>query len=550
MIEERKQCDVLCVGGGVAGMMAAIRAREMGARVILAEKSNTMRSGGGGMGVDHFFSYIPEYHGDFNDFLKELTIGQNAPTWAMKDKDYIRFLFETSTGLVKLWEQWGVPVKYHGKYYFAGHCFPGQKPAWLKISGLNMKPVLTKQALEKGVEIMNRVMVFDVLKDKDGRLVGAIGISTREDKIIVFEAKTVILTTGCISGLYPSPGQGGDFNRAFPILHSGDGRIMAYRAGAELADLELTRRHAGPKYFIRAGQASWVGVLRDRSGKPVGPFLTKPSALYGDMTVEVNKQIFEEYKKSGKGPIYMDMNGISDEDFEEMLHYLRHQGNIAVLDHLVDQGVDVKKAAIEFTTFEHAIATGVLYNHRGETAVEGLYAAGDEYSAGLGASAVIGWSAGENAAKFASTAKSADAEGARAQIRAHEDLIEEIRTRKIGAKWTEAYGALQEVAEDYCGSIRSELSLEAGLDVMRRFRSRARENLKAESTHELMYCIQALNLFDMGELLLISANDRKETRGLHVRADYTMTNPMLSGKHHVIKQVDGKPTLGWKGVRK
>ncbi len=550
MIEERKQCDVLCVGGGAAGMMAAIRAREMGARVILAEKSNTMRSGGGGMGVDHFFSYIPEYHGDFNDFLKELTIGQNAPTWAMKDKEYIRFLFETSTGLVKLWEEWGVPVKYHGKYYFAGHCFPGQKPSWLKISGLNMKPVLTKQALEKGVDIMNRVMVFDVLKDKDGRLVGAIGINTREDKVIVFEAKAVVLTTGCISGLYPSPGRGGDFNRAFPILHSGDGRIMAYRAGAELADLELTRRHAGPKYFIRAGQASWVGVLRDRSGKPVGPFLTKPSALYGDMTVEVNKQIFEEYKKSGKGPIYMDMNGISEEDFEEMLHYLRHQGNIAVLDHLVDQGVDVKKAAIEFTTFEHAIATGILYNHRGETGVEGLYAAGDEYSAGLGASAVIGWSAGENAAKFAGAVKSVDAEGATAQIRAHEDLIQEIRTRKIGARWTEAYGALQEVAEDYCGSIRSEASLEAGLDVMRRFRTRARENLKAQSAHELMYCIQALNLFDMGELLLISANDRKETRGLHVRADYTMTNPMLSGKHHVIKQVEGKPTLGWKEVRK
>ena len=65
-----------------------------------------------------------------------------------------------------------------------------------------------------------------------------------------------------------------------------------------------------------------------------------------------------------------------------------------------------------------------------------------------------------------------------------------------------------------------------------------------------MYCIQALNLFDMEELLLISANDRKETRGLRVRADYTITNPMLSGKHHVIKQVDGKPTLGWKEVRK
>jgi succinate dehydrogenase/fumarate reductase flavoprotein subunit len=54
----------------------------------------------------------------------------------------------------------------------------------------------------------------------------------------------------------------------------------------------------------------------------------------------------------------------------------------------------------------------------------------------------------------------------------------------------------------------------------------------------------------MGELLLISAADRKETRGLHVRTDYTMTNPTLTGKHHVIKQVEGKPTLGWKEVKK
>lgn len=550
MREERKQCDVLCVGGGVAGMMAAIRARETGARVILAEKSNTMRSGGGGMGVDHFFSYIPEYHGDFDDFMKELSFGQSAPTWAMKDKEYIRFLFETSTGLVKKWEDWGIPVKYHGRYYFAGHCFPGQKPSWLKISGLTMKPVLTRQALDRGVEILNRVMVFDVLKDRSGRVVGAIAIDTREDKVIVFEAKAVILTTGCISGLYPAPGRAGDFNRAFPILQSGDGRMMAYRAGAELADLELTRRHAGPKYFARAGQASWVGVLRDRSGKPVGPFLTKPSAKYGDMTVEVNKQIFDQYKFSGKGPVYMDMNGISDEDYKEMLHYLRHQGNIAVLDHLIERGVDARKAAIEFTTFEHAIATGVLYNHRGETGVPGLYAAGDEYSAGLGASAVIGWSAGENAAGFADTAGPADAEGARDQIRAHEDRLQEIRTKKIGAKWPEAYGAIQAVAEDYCGSIRSEVSLEAGLDAMRRIRKRAQEDLKAESAHELMYCIQAMNLFDMEELLLISANDRKETRGLHVRADYTMTNPLLTGKHHVIRQIDGKPALSWKDVRK
>lgn len=550
MKEEKKQCDVLVVGGGVAGMDAAIRATEGGAKVIVAEKTNTMRSGGGGMGVDHFFSYIPEYHGDFQAFKRELTQGQMAPVWAMKDRDYVDHLFESSTSLVRKWEEWGVPVKYHGKYHFAGHCFPGDKPSWLKISGMNMKPVLTKQALDRGAEVMNRVMVFDLLKDKDGKLVGAIAIHTREDKVIIFEAKAVVLTTGCLSGVYPAPGQAGDFNRAFPIMQSGDGRIMAYKAGAELSDLELTRRHAGPKYFIRAGQASWVGILRDRNGKAVGPFLEKPNALYGDMTVEVNKEIFEQYKLSGKGPIYMNMNGITDSDFEEMIHYLRHQGNIALLDHLTGEGVNIQKAAVEFTTFEHAIATGILYNYKGETGVKGLYAAGDEYNAGLGASAVIGWSAGENAAKYASSARPADVNGAKTDIEAHTRLIKDIRSREVGAKWQEAYGVIQEITQDYCGSVRSETLLTAGLDFLRRIRTRTRETLKANSAHEMMYCLSALNLFDIAELLLISANDRKETRGLHIRADYSLTNPLLSGKHHVIKQKNGKPSFEWKPVKK
>lgn len=550
MKEEKKQCDVLCVGGGVAGLDAAIRAGEMGAKVIVAEKSNTMRSGGGGMGTDHFFSYIPEYHGDYKDFLKELTIGQFAPMWAMKDRDYIDFLFKKSTEVIRLWEEWGVDIKYHGKYHYAGHCFPGTKPAWLKISGLNMKPVLTRQTMDRGCEIMNRMMILSVLKDTNGRIVGAIGIDTREDRVVIIEAKAVILATGCITGLYPPPTLGGNFCRAFPIQHSGDGRVMAYRAGAELADIEMVARHAGSKYFIRAGQASWVGVLRDRYGKAVGPFINKPDALYGDMTVEVNKEIFEEYKKSGKGPIYMDMNGISDSDYEEMIHYLRNQGNIGLLDHLTNEGVDIKKAAIEFTTFELAMGNGVMYNHKGETAVQGLYAAGDEYSAGLGQSAVIGWSAGENAAKYAQTAPKVDVNGAKSDIESYTQLIKEIRTRPVGAKWQEGYAAVQEVMQDYCGHVRSKSLLEAGLDVIRRFKTKTRRSLKADNAHELAYCMQALNLFDIGELMMIAAYNRKETRGLHRRADYTLTNPLLSGKRHIIKQVNNKPRVYWRTIKK
>ena len=63
MKEEVIQTDVLCVGGGIAGLMAAIRASESGAKVVVADKANTARSGSAGLGNDHFRCYIPEIHG-------------------------------------------------------------------------------------------------------------------------------------------------------------------------------------------------------------------------------------------------------------------------------------------------------------------------------------------------------------------------------------------------------------------------------------------------------------------------------------------------------
>ncbi|MBW2304327.1 MAG: FAD-binding protein, partial [Deltaproteobacteria bacterium] len=67
MKTERVETDVLCVGGGIAGLMGAIRAAELGARVVVAEKGNVKYSGSGRAGNDHFWAYIPEYHGQDMD---------------------------------------------------------------------------------------------------------------------------------------------------------------------------------------------------------------------------------------------------------------------------------------------------------------------------------------------------------------------------------------------------------------------------------------------------------------------------------------------------
>ena len=84
MKTEKVETDFLCVGGGIAGLMAAIRAREFGVDVVVVEKSNTLTSGAGGAGNDHFVCYIPEVHGpDIQLFIKELMRGQMGPMCQM-----------------------------------------------------------------------------------------------------------------------------------------------------------------------------------------------------------------------------------------------------------------------------------------------------------------------------------------------------------------------------------------------------------------------------------------------------------------------------------
>jgi len=258
MQQEILEADVLCVGGGIAGLMAAIRAGESGAKVIVAEKGNTLRSGAGGMGNDHFRCYIPEVHGgDFESIVDEVAKSQ---TGGLRTRSFVHRWMEKSFDIVKLWDSWGIPMRPNRKWEFSGHAFPGRPVTSLKYAGLQQKPIMTREALKRGVEILNRVMVFDLLVDDNG-ITGAIGVSTRDDKVIIFRVKSVILGTGRCMRLYLGSTPGWMFNMAHSPVTTGDGRAMAYRAGAELINLEMPYKHAGPKYFARCGKGTWIGVV-------------------------------------------------------------------------------------------------------------------------------------------------------------------------------------------------------------------------------------------------------------------------------------------------
>lgn len=540
------EADVLCVGGGIAGLMASIRAAESGARVVLAEKGDTRFSGAGRAGNDHFWAYIPEVHGpDMDYFIKECMLTQLGAGCAPLSKTIIHTWMEKSFDMVKLWDSWGIPMKYHGGWEFAGHSFPGRVMTHLKYSGKNQKKILSEQAVKRGVEIVNRVMIFDLIRNPQG-ITGALGVDTRENKIVIFAAKTIILGTGYATRMYPGVTPALMGNDPFPFSGTGDGRAMAYQAGAELINMESIAQHAGIKYFARCGQATWIGVYRGPEGKPLGPYVTRPDKRYGDILPEVDKQLFARLMKTGSGPAYMDCTGASQEDYEYMKYWLLNEGNRGLLNYFQEEGIDPLKNPLEFMTYNLAISGRIFTNEKAETTIPALYSAGDESTFSISGAAVFGWISGEEAAEYSKSITLADID--KRLVDDKVNLIRTLRDRERGHDWKDANIALQQIMYDYAGLTRSEPMLSAGLVHLKRLKNKILRTLKAGNQWELIRCLEVLNLCDLGELVFLSALERKESRGLQRRIDYPLTDPTLNDKVLGIRKVNERPVLEWKAI--
>jgi succinate dehydrogenase/fumarate reductase flavoprotein subunit len=119
--------------------------------------------------------------------------------------------------------------------------------------------------------------------------------------------------------------------------------------------------------------------------------------------------------------------------------------------------------------------------------------------------------------------------------------------REEGPSWQEANLALQQIMNDYAGTaVRSETLMGAGLKYLRDLKKKAVGSLRAEDSHTLMRCLETLDLMQCGELILLTALERKETRALHVRSDYTFTNPLLQDKFITVRQEKGKIRIDWR----
>ena len=548
--QEIIKVDVLIIGGGLAGCMAAIRASDVAGseNVLLVEKANIQRSGNAATGVDHTWSYMPEFHEPLGFTLEQLVEDHVKAMGHLQDQDIIYTVASTIKDRLKDMERWGFPVKTKGQWNYVKKIH--RVPTFLHWAGRDQKVLFAKQMVERNIRVLNRVMIADLIKH-DGHVVGAIGVGIREPKFYTILAKSTIITTGGIARLFPGP-TSWEFNRATHPQCTGDGVAMAYRAGAEAAGLEFLYLHTGPKNFHKKGRGSWIGITEDAFGMPIGKVREGVDRKKINISVESPGDMRRIYQE-GRGPVLMNCAETLDEDIAYMKWALMNEGNVTLLNYLEEKGIDPKRYRIEFSTYEPELRSGIMIDTKAATSMPGLFAAGDtigNIKRGVSPGAfAMGWIAGESASNHVKDRQFCDLKAVSFFINEKRRLFNKFLEREDGASWKEATSACQDTMNWYGGSIRYETLLKAGLAHMQRIREESFNSLMANNLHELMHCISALNLMDVGEASMLCALERKESRGTlrenFIRVDYPEENREMD-KMLILKLVEDKPEFYWR----
>lgn len=548
--------DILIVGGGIAGLMAAICAGEQGIATIVAEKAHVRRSGSGATGNDHFLCFMPEIQKiTLKEMINEMMAGQVGP-W--HDTLLTKVFLERTAEMVHRWHSWGINMKPFGPdYVYMGHAFPDRPRMYVKYDGHNQKEILVKKAKENGALFLNHHPVTDLLAE-DGRVTGALLMDVREDepRFTLVRAGAVIMATGCSTRLYPnSMTPAMLFNSGFCPSCAG-GMASAYRIGARLVNMEHPYTHAGTRYFARCGKATWIGVYKYPDGRPIGPFVRRPDREIGDNTSDVWKSVFADLMANGTGPAYLDCTEASPEDLEFMRQGMISEGLTSQLDYMDREGIDPARHAVEFGRYEPLLfGRGLEIDETGSTNIKGLYVAGDpigNFRSGIAGAVTWGWISAENASRHVKEAELSEWAREDPLIAARLALYEKLLRRENGAPWQEFNIALQQLMNDYCPPaprVRSETLLRAGLKYMGDLRAHALRDMAAPNSHTLMRGLEVLDLVDLGEAVMTAARERRETRVQHIRSDCPFTSLSDGEKFINVELKNGRPVTSWRRRR-
>ncbi len=518
------EVDILVIGGGTAGPLAAIKARQKAPhlKVLLLDKANVKRAGAIAEGMDSVNNAVIPGFATPEQYVKEITIANDG----IVNQAAINAYATRSYDMIKELDGWGVKFEKDetGDYavkkvhHLGSYVLPMPE-------GYDVKKVIFRQLRKAGVEISNRLVTTRLLLGADGRIAGAMALDSRSGEFVVIRAKAVVLCTGA-AGRLGLPSSGYLFGTYENPTNAGDGYSMAYHAGAELSGLECFQINPLIKDYNGPACAYVTGPFGGYTVNAKGERFIKSDYWSGQMMLEFWREL-----EGGNGPVFLKLDHLADETvtkIENVLHVterptrgLFHEG----------RGVDYRKDMVEMHISEIGLcgghsASGVWVDENARTTVPGLYAAGDlcnvAHNYMLGAF-VFGKIAGEDAVDYVAGKELAAVDSA--QIEAERARIFAPLLRAEGIPPTQVEYKLRRMVNDYLQPPKVTSKMEIGL---RRF-AEIREDLariKANNPHELMRAAEVAAILDCAELAASASLFRKESRwGLyHYRTDYEARN--------------------------
>ncbi|MCL5960469.1 MAG: FAD-dependent oxidoreductase [Chloroflexi bacterium] len=530
------ETDVLILGGGLSGIFAALAVRDRGEQhfeALIVDKAYIERSGQSGAGNDHYMSQLytdPSWDTDI-DMAEQLPRMRDTfmdPQMALNVARYIPVCKDILEGLGIEFLRDPVTGEYKRTQGFGA-----KGPFWMMVvpeSAKRLKPVLVEALRQKGVKMVNRVMVTRLLVE-EGQVVGATGFNVRTGEFYTFRARAVIFASGDVSRTSAPASTRNPFNIWRSPFNTGDGHAIAWRAGIELEDMGIMRGTLIPKGFGAAGVAALValdGYLINSLGErymfrysPRGERAVRSTLLFGT---------FKEIQE-GRGPCYFDLRHLPPDTGTFLCNDLLAVDKNTYGDYLAQKGLDLSKHLLEQEIGEFTKSSGgIATNADLETNVPRVYAAGQCGPGGtFPCAAASGFLAGLNAVSACAEAR------VRGKLNPDEAAAEKRRVfaplqRSDGISPKKFEEVIRSINERYVAIMRNEGGLQAGLRGLRKLGEHV-ITIKATNYHELMRANEAINVHLCSELICLFSLDRKESRfgSSFYRSDFPESDPTLNG---------------------
>ena len=548
--------DILVIGSGAAGLRSAIEAFDSGVKSIIVigkckkGDAHTVLATGGINAALGTMDPKDNYLIHAADTIKE--------GWFIADQDYVLTLCKNAPEAIKELVRWGarfhrekngkLTQRFFGAHTYRRTCFFGDE------TGKEIMRVLVEQVEKRDIKFLGNIFIISILRNGKS-ISGALGLDFSKGRLVVFNAKSVILAAGGYTKVYSRSS-----SRSYE--NHGDGAALAFEANVPLVDMEMVQFHPTGMIYPKSAAGTLVTeAVRGEGGILLNSKMERFMKRYDPKNMDlgprdfVSRCIYTEIKEGRKTPhggVWLDITMLPKKKILDRLPKMYRQ--FKRLDN-----IDISKQRMEVAPTAHYTMGGVDVSLNGSTKINGLYAVGETVGQIHGANRlggnslletiVFGRIVGSNAASFSKKNKLNDPD--KVDLYNRINHISDFSSKGKKDVW-KIRERLQNTMWTYVGIARNQKDLEKGLNeieqIKKDFKSIKVGNGLKEN-HRLRAAIETERMFEICEAIIRSAILRKESRGAHYRTDHPKTQDKWR-VNIIAEKTNGRLRLRTRRVRK